>query len=74
MKKQDGEQYNIPGEPDAGKPHPHLPTEEENTQIRSGAKNEDQLEQLKPGSEDDKAPGEIGSPPNTQVNSGNTDE
>ncbi|WP_207420471.1 hypothetical protein [Desertivirga brevis] len=74
MKKQDGEQYNIPGQPDKGKPDPHLPTDDEKNAIRSGAKNEDQLEQLKPQGGDDKAAGEVGSPPVTRTDQGDKED
>lgn len=71
MRKQDGEQYNVPGQPDKGKPDPHLPSDDERNAIRSGAKNEDQLEQLHPRVEDDKAEGKAGAPPVNHVDQGN---
>ncbi|WP_207533090.1 hypothetical protein [Desertivirga arenae] len=74
MKKQDGEQYNIPGQPDKGKPDPHLPSKEEKDAIMEGAKNDDQLKQLYPENEDSKAAGKSGAPPVTHVDQGNRED
>ena len=63
MKTKNGEQYKVPGQPDRGKPEPHLPSEKEKNSIRNGAKNEDQLKQLNPNNAQNKDAGEIDSPP-----------
>ena len=71
METKDNEQYSAPqNKPKPQSAEPQLPGDEREQAIRSGAEQEDQLEKLKPGDEDDKAPNELGSPPRTQVDKG----
>lgn len=71
METQDGNQWNKPETSPKG-PHkaPHLPDGEEKDSVRKGAQESDQLDKLKPADEDEKAPGEIGSPPLKEINKG----
>ncbi|HEY0054898.1 MAG TPA: hypothetical protein VGB63_06040 [Pedobacter sp.] len=71
METKDNEQYSTPqNTPKPTKPEPRLADDEKEKNIRSGASEVDQLEKLQPKEGDDKAPGELGSAPNSTVNSG----
>jgi hypothetical protein len=71
MNTEDNEQYSTPQDkPKPTKPEPKLPNEDKDRSIRSGAAEVDQLNKLQPKDDDEKAPGDLGSPPNTEVNSG----
>lgn len=70
MEPKDNEQYSTPqDEPKHTQPEPQLPGDEEEKNIKSGAKNTDQLDKLQP-EESEKAKNEIGAPPFTQADKG----
>lgn len=72
MSTQDGNQWNAPENKPKGKgSDPKLPGEGGEDLIRKGARQEDQLDTLKPGPEDEKAPTQAGSPPAGHVDQGN---
>lgn len=71
MNTQDGNQWNKPeSKPKGQGSKPKLPGRADETDIRKGAQQEDQLESLKPLNEEDKAPNQVGSPPVKQINKG----
>jgi hypothetical protein len=71
METRDNEQYSAPqNKPKPTKPEPRQPDDEKEMNIRSGANEVDQLDKLQPKDDDEKALGDLGSPPNTKVNSG----
>ena len=68
MSKQDGNQYNVPENKPKGKgSEPH---DEDRTDIRQGAQQQDQLKDLAPDGEDDRAPNKSGTPPHSDTNNG----
>ena len=71
METKDNEQYSAPqNKPKPGKSGPQMPGDEREESIRSGANQEDQLAKLQPDTEDDKAPNNLGNPPDSQVDNG----
>ncbi|PWG82086.1 hypothetical protein DDR33_03455 [Pararcticibacter amylolyticus] len=72
MNIQDGNQWNEPtNEPKGKGPEPRQQHDGNEDAIRKGARQEDQLDSLKPEKEEDKAPNQAGSPPLGSIDQGN---